>query len=208
MNGAVCPACGAPRHPGALACDRCGLVVDEPEGRGLLWAAIAVVVIGVVIAGGIVVWAARSGGGGAGEVFVASGQASSTSTTSTTSTTTTTTEPTTTPTPAPAPPPSAPVTTAPFDWTTAVGSPYEAIADWATALGLNYVGLCDQLDSMADHGVDPWCASVFADRGAEVVFRLADFPGGDFGVWVLTAATPSGWQVVDDAEDTGGGPPF
>ena len=203
MTDAVCPACGAPLWPGAATCERCGRPVGAPGPDGLLWAAIAVVVVGVLIAGGILVWALRSGDGGTGEAFVATGQTSSTSTTSTT---TTTAPPTTVPAPAPLPPASPPA--APFDWTTAAGSPFEAVADWAVGLGLNYAGLCDQLDSTANLGPDPWCASVAADRGPEVVFRLADFPGGDFGVWVLTAATPDGWQVVDDAEDTGGGPPF
>ena len=87
------------------------------------------------------------------------------------------------------------------------GSPYEAVSDWAVRSGLS-LGPCDQLDSTLDYGMDPWCAQTWDDRGTEVVLRVADFPGGELGAWVLTAARPAGWVVVDQAEDTGTGPPF
>jgi hypothetical protein len=133
----------------------------------------------------------------------------STTTTSTTRpTTTSTAAPTTTtaaPPTTPAPPPFDP---GPGDVLDGFADPFEAVADWAWSAGLNYQGACDFMDSTADYGPDPWCGTLWEDRGSVEVYRVADFPGGEFAYWVLVGDDGSGWVVREIAEDESGAPPF
>jgi hypothetical protein len=131
-------------------------------------------------------------------------------TTSTTSSTTTTTRPprtttTAAPTTAPVPPPFDP---GPEPPAAGFASGYEAVADWAWATGLNYQGECGFLDPTADYGAEPWCGTFWDVLGTSEVYRVADFPGGDFGYWVLVGSAGGGWTVLDVAEDLTGTPPF
>jgi hypothetical protein len=127
----------------------------------------------------------------------------STSTTTPSTTTTSTTAPPTTSTTSPVPPPFDPGPDP-----TGFADPYEAVADWAWGTGLDYQGDCAFLDSTADYGIDPWCGTLWEDRGSVEVYRVADFPGGDFGYWVLVGSETGGWVVYEVAEDLTGAPPF
>lgn len=179
-------------------------VRPSPSGRGLWWLAIALVLVVVAtIAVGLVLWLGRS------DDPTPAVLPSATGTTAPTTTVPPTTAPTT------AAPTTAPTTEAPpvFDpgpepTTTGFFVPEEAVADWAWATGLNYQGECSSLSSTANYGFDPWCATLWEDRGGVVIYRVADFPGGDFAFWVLVGTGADGWVVNEVSEDLTGAPPF
>lgn len=227
-----CTACGHQLHPDERFCGGCGHPVGAPvptatgttgappptavafapspappapsgaPGRGWWWVVVALAIaITVVIAAGVAIWI---GGRDDPEPVVVPAPVTTASTTSTTTTTRPTTVAPTTAAPTTAAPP-------PFDpgpVTTAFFVPEEALADWAWSTGLNYQGECASLSSTADYGVDPWCATLWEDRGATLVYRVADFPGGDFAFWVLVGTSEEGWVVREAVDDQTGRPPF
>lgn len=128
-------------------------------------------------------------------------------TTTTAPATTTTRRPTTTTTTTPTTGPPPPGTASPPP-AGGFPSPDEAAADWAWSRSINYQGDCSFLDSTADYGHDPFCGTFWEDRGDAVVFRIADFPGGDFGFFVLVVQEADGWVVTQWGDDLTGTPPF
>jgi hypothetical protein len=220
MTASFCSSCGAPLVTGAPSCTACGAPAADaepappiptgPDRSSLGWL-IAGAAAALVVVVGLAWLLARDGDDAEDVVAIAD---TTTTTTATTTTTTTTTEAPTSTTTVPRSTttvPPAPLTTAPppvGDGYWPAIDPYEALLDWAVRMELNYQGLCDQLVSTADYGPDPWCAQVWDDRGGEIVFRVALFPGGDFATWVLVQDMGDGWHVVGDAPDEGGGPPF
>ena len=194
------PAGGPPWPTGA------GPVPARPRspGRGLWWLAIVLLLVVVAtIAVGLVLWLGRS------DEPAPAVLPSATATTAPTSaapptTVTTTIAPTTAPTTAP-PPTFEP---APEPTTAGFFVPEEAVADWAWTTGLDYQGECSTLSATADYGIDPWCATLWEDRGGVVIYRVADFPGGDFAFWVLVGTGDDGWVVNEVSEDLSGAPPF
>jgi hypothetical protein len=216
-----CSRCGTPLVTGTPVCPSCGAPAGTepgpptgPDPTQLAWIIGGAAAVVLLVAAGLVWFLVRDGDDEE-EAVVAVATTPSTATTTTTTaapttTTTTTTRPRPTTTLPPAPPTSAPPPPAPAvdeEYWPAV-DPYEALLDWSTWMELNYQGLCEQLVSTADYGPDPWCAEVWDDRGGELVFRVALFPGGDFATWVLVQDMGDGWHVVGEAPDEGGGPPF
>lgn len=234
MTDHFCTACGHPVPEGQPFCASCGHPVGAPTpasgavpgplsapspapspapgpapDRRLWWAALGIggAILLVLIA---LLVTLRDDDG---EVTVTSSTrpvaTTSTSTSTTTSTTSTTRPPRTTttvaPTTSPAPPPFDPGPQAPAS---GFASGYEAVADWAWTTGLNYQGDCGFLDPLADYGADPWCGTFWDLLGTSEIYRVADFPGGDFAYWVLAGSTGSGWTVLEVAEDLTGSPPF
>lgn len=126
----------------------------------------------------------------------------------------TTAPPPTTPPPTTEPPPTTtapPPTTAPPTTAPPVALPdahYQALEEWTAGLGIDLLGECATLDWDADHGPDPWCSTLRVDRTTEVVYRVADYPGGHFAVWVLLANEGHGWEIVETADDIDGVIPF
>jgi hypothetical protein len=185
-----------------------GAVAPGPppsSGRGWWWVAIALVVaITAVLVVALVIWLR-----GRDDPAIVVVPAPITTVTTTSTTVASTTPPTTT-----APTTAAPTTAAPppFDpepgATTGFFVPEEALADWAWSTGLNYQGECSSLSSTADYGSDPWCATLWEDRGGVLVYRVADFPGGDFAYWVLVGTGDEGWVVREAVDDQTGAPPF
>jgi hypothetical protein len=235
MTDRFCTACGHPLQVGERFCDACGHpVTSEPsvpapaspaaptaaapypmvappgppaDDRRMWWIALGLgaAIIAVLVAVLVVSMGDDDEPTAATTPVVVTARPT---TTTSTSTTTSTTRPTTTtvaPTTSPVPPPFDP---GPDPTLAGFADPFEAVADWAWATGLNYQGDCSFLDPTADYGLDPWCGTLWEDRGSVEVYRVADFPGGDFAYWVLVGSGPDGWTVDEVAEDTTGTPPF
>ena len=226
-----CTSCGHPLHPDERYCGACGHEAGAPvpvtavaptappgpwigpppvptaapptsAGRGWWWVVIALVLaIAAVVVVAVVIW--LTGDRAPTDVVVPAPVTSSTPSTTAPTTTTPTTAPSTV-----APTTAAPPPFDPGPATSAFFVPEEALADWAWSTGLDYQGECASLSPTADYGPEPWCAVLWEDRGSVLVYRVADFPGGDFAFWVLVGTTDEGWVVQAAVDDQFGTPPF
>ncbi len=86
-------------------------------------------------------------------------------------------------------------------------TPAEAVAAFVEARGLRFAGACAAVDPAT--AVGAYCGELVDDRGAIQVHWIG-LVGSEPEVWLLVAATQSGWAVLESApvDDPSADPPF